>query len=101
MTITLIPLIEIDSQHDFWRGDRFRQFGMGLNVPKDEDYYEYMLADIPGDREHMLLTCVEGYKAGCALGFVKISNDDSKIVVKGKTIKEFMGTQNTFIVKMD
>ncbi|WP_299435634.1 hypothetical protein [uncultured Aquimarina sp.] len=94
----LIPLEMIKDDHEFWRGTRFRHYGVGLNVEsKEDDFYEYMLAEIPGERDFMLLTCVEGYKSGCALSLVKILDDKSKIVVTGKAIKYSMGTKNTYL----
>lgn len=95
----LIPLKDIKDDAELWRGTRFRQYKIGLNVKNEkDDFYEYMLAEIPGDREHMLLTCVEGYKSGCALAFVKTANDKSKIVVDGKSIKYSMGTKHTYLL---
>jgi len=98
MKYQLVPLEMIRDDQEFWRGTRFRQYGIGLNVEnKAEDYYEYMLAEIPGEKDFMLLTCVEGYKSGCALSLVKILDDNSKIVVTGKAIKYSMGTKNTYL----
>jgi len=73
MKDTLIPLEAIKDDELFWRGTRFRQYGVDPNVEnKEEGFYEYMLAEIPGERDFMLLTCVEGYKSGCALALVKM-----------------------------
>ena len=100
MTMELIPIINIKDDDEFWRGTRFRIYNVGLNVKdKKDDYYEYMLAQIPGDREHFLLTNVVGYKSGAALALVKTSDDKTKIVVTGKAIKFSIGTDNTFLVK--
>ncbi|MCD8528971.1 MAG: hypothetical protein LRY27_03185 [Chitinophagales bacterium] len=72
----MIALKNIDDNHVFWKGTRFRLYSIGLNVAnKEDDYYEYMLAEIPVNKDYMLLTCVEGYKAGCALALVKTIND--------------------------
>jgi hypothetical protein len=58
-----------------------------------------MLAQIPSDNKYMLLTNVEGYKAGAALALVKIKKSKTKIVVTGKAIKFSMGTDNTYLLK--
>ncbi len=95
----LIPLIEIDDNKQFWKGTRFRVHGVGLNVENQaDDYYEYMLAEIPGERDSMLITCVVGYKSGSALGFVKTSADKSQFSVSGKGLKEAVGTENVYLV---
>ena len=96
--MTLIPLKNIDDEIEFWKGTRFRQYEVGLNVDnKEDDYYEYMLAEIPGEKDFMLLTCVEGYKSGSALTLVKTTEDKSKFIVNGKAMKYSMGTENTYL----
>ena len=93
MKYALKPLRVISDDQEFCKGTRFRQYEVGLNVKnKEEDFYEYMLAEIPGEKEFMLLTCVEGYKSGSALALVK-----TKFIVTGKAIKYSMGTENTFL----
>ena len=78
------------------------QYEIGLNVSrKEDDYYEYMLAEIPGERDYMLLTCVEGYKSGSALAFVKTASDKSKFVITGKAIKYSMGTENVYLLETE
>lgn len=94
----LTPLKDIKDDTEYWKGTRFRQYEVGLNVAhKKDDYYEYMLAEIPGEKEFMLLTCVEGYKSGSALALVKITEDKNKFIVNGKAIKHSMGTKNTYL----
>ncbi|MBW1294159.1 hypothetical protein [Aquimarina litoralis] len=94
----LIPLKDIADTQEFWRGTRFRHYGVNVS-DKESDFYEYMLAEIPGNKEHMVLTCVEGYKSGIALALVKTSKDKTKFVVTGKAIKYAMGIENTFVIK--
>jgi hypothetical protein len=96
----LIPIKDIKDNDEFWRGTRFRMYNVGLNVKdKKDDYYEYMLAQIPGDSDHLLLTNVVGYKSGAALALVKTSDDKSKLVVTGEAIKFSIGTEDTFVIK--
>jgi len=96
----LIPLKKIKDNDEFWRGTRFRLYNVGQNVKrKRDDYYEYMLAEIPSDIKYMLLTNVKGYKSGAALTLVKIKKSKTKIVVTGKAIKFSMGTEGTFLLK--
>ena len=100
MTTKIKPLEEIEDDMEFWKGTRFRQYQVGLNVSnKEDDYYEYMLAEIPGERDFMLLTCVEGYKSGSALALVKTSKDKTKFIIKGQAIKYSMGIENTFLIE--
>jgi hypothetical protein len=43
--ITLIPLIEIDAEQEFWSGTKLRNINVGMNVTdKAQDYYDYILA---------------------------------------------------------
>ena len=95
-----IPISELNDTYEFWRGSRFRQYGIGLNVNSpEEDYYEYMLCEIPGNRDEMLLTCCEGYKSGCALAYVKTIEDKTKFKVDAKAIKYSMGEENIYFKK--
>ena len=96
--LQLLPLKDINDEKEFCKGTRFRQYGIGLNVDdKNDDFYEYMLAEIPSERNFMLLTCVEGYKSGSALALVKTIEDKTKFIVNGKAIKYSMGIENTYL----
>lgn len=98
--IKLIPLSSLPDDQEIFMGTRFRQYEIGLNVPrKEDDFYEYMLAQIPGDYKYMLLTCVEGAKSGSALAMVKTGDIPKRFVVTGKTIKYAMGTEHTFMLE--
>ena len=95
--LKLIPLSDIDDKRTFHLGNRFRQYEIGLNVEsKEEDYYEYMLCEMPGEREQMLLICAEGYKAGIGLAYVKTNGDDSTFLVNADAIKFSMGIENIY-----
>jgi len=95
----LIPLRDIRDEQEFWRGTRFRHYGVNV-TDQESDFYEYMLAEIPGERGFMLLTCVEGYKAGIALAMVKTTEDKTKFIVTGKAIKYAMGIENTYVKEL-
>jgi hypothetical protein len=100
MNTNLMPLSELEDDREIWMGTRFRQYEIGLNVArKEDDYYEYMLAAIPGEQDYMLLTCVEGPKSGFALALVKTGDIPDKFVVTGKAIKFSMGTEHTFMLE--
>jgi hypothetical protein len=93
----LKPLAGISDEEVFYKGTRFRQYVIGLNVKDPEDdYYEYMLAEIPGEPNRMLLTCVEGYKSGSHLALVK--KDKNEHHVTGEAMKFSMGTENTYVM---
>ena len=92
-----IPLSEIDDEQEFWLGSRFRIYGIGLNVPDPaDDFYEYMLAQVPGNSESMLAVNVRGAKAGFALAYVKTAPIKGRFVVNGAALKYSFGTDNTF-----
>ncbi|WP_179007811.1 hypothetical protein [Winogradskyella forsetii] len=91
------PIIEIDDSREFYRGTRFRQYGIGLNVKrKDDDYYEYMLTIVPGESDYLLLTCVEGYKSGSPLALVK--TEANEMYVTAKSLKRSMGIENVYLL---
>lgn len=92
------PISEIDDKTKFYRGTRFRKYEVGLNVVNPEDdFYEYMLTIVPGESEYLLLTCVEGYKAGNPLAFVK--TEPNKWFVTAKSLKWSMGIENVYLLK--
>ena len=99
MKPTLIPLALVNDHEQFWLGTRFRIYNIGQNIKdQEEDFYEYMLAQVPGESEYLLLTNVRGYKAGAALALVKIDFDSGKVVVTAKELKSCIGIVDTFIV---
>jgi hypothetical protein len=96
----LVSISEIKDNVEFWRGTRFRHLNVGLNVSdKNLDYYEYMLVEVPGELDYMLLTCVEGHKSGAALAFVKTALDKSKFVVTAEAIKFSMGEKDIYLIQ--
>ena len=96
--MNLIPLKDIKDKTEFWKGTRFRHYEIGLNIEnKKDDFYEYMLAEIPGEKDFMLLTCVEGYKSGSALALVKTQINKTKLIVTAKAMKFSMGIENTYL----
>lgn len=57
MQKNLTPLLKISDEEPFYKGTRFRHYEIGLNFENEEDdFYEYMLAEIPGEVNFMLLT---------------------------------------------
>jgi hypothetical protein len=95
----LIALTDIPDDDEFFIGTRFRILNVGLNVAdKKDDYYEYMLVEIPRDKKHMSLTNVEGHKSGSILALVKTKEDQSKFVTTGQALKFSMGTDNTYLL---
>lgn len=91
------PISGIDDKTKFYRGTRFRQYEVGLNVSNPEDdYYEYMLTIVPGESEYLLLTCVEGYKAGNPLALVK--TEPNEWYVLATSIKRSMGIENVYLL---
>jgi hypothetical protein len=99
-TMKLIPLGDTDDKAEFYKGTRFKIFNAGLNVKnQSDDFYEYMLCEISGDRNYMQLINITGYKSGAVLAHVKTKDDKTKLVVTGKAIKFSIGTDNTFLLE--
>jgi len=95
----IIQLKELDDNMSIWKGTRFRQYNVDLNVTdKKDDYYEYMLTEIPGEKDFMLLTCVEGYKSGSPLAYVKTDNVEKSFKVNIGEMKSSMGIEGTFMI---
>jgi hypothetical protein len=98
----ITPLADIADNVEFWRGTRFRQYGIGLNVEKaEDDFYEYMLTLVPGESEYLLLTCVEGYKSGSPLAFVKTEISKNLKCVTASSMKLSMGVENVYLKEVD
>lgn len=91
------PISEINDKTKFYRGSRFRQYGIGLNVKnKEDDYYEYMLTIVLGEPDHLLLMCVEGYKSGSPLAYVK--TEPNEMYVTANSLKRSMGVENVYLL---
>lgn len=102
--LKLTALVEVDDAEEFWSGTRVRIYGVGMNVPdKTEDYYDYMLATIPGEREFMLVTNVTTdagrHKAGASTGLIRTVPQVDRFVVVGSTLKEYFGLEKVYLLK--
>ena len=94
-----IKLTEVKDSDEFYLGSRFRIYNVGLNVSDEsDDFYEYMLAEIPGEKEHMLLTNIVGHKSGNVLAYVKTKRESNSFVVTAKDVKFSIGTKNTYLI---
>lgn len=98
-----IPLLEIAGDVEFYRGTRFRQYGVGLNgAAEQDDYYEYMLA-YESYAFHMLLVNVSSeagsYKAGGVVCAIKMLANVNRAVVTAEAVAYSMGTENMFLVR--
>lgn len=95
----MMPLLEILDNQIFYKGTRFRIYNVGLNVKdKTLDFHEYMLVELPGDENYMLLTCVDAYKSGSSLALVKKNEENGK-TVNGKSLKFSLGVKDTFVLE--
>jgi len=92
----IIKLTDVEDSEEFYLGTRFRIYNVGLNESDEsEDFYEYILAEIPAEKEHMLLTNVIGHKSGKALAYVKTKRESNSFVVTGNDVKFSIGTKKT------
>lgn len=101
--ITKTELSKFADDHVFSIGTFIRIYGVNdLAAKKDkDDYYEYMIADIPGDSEFKLITNVSREatigKSGYALAMVKTINKTNG--VSGKELKRSVGIKKTYIIE--
>ena len=98
----LIPISDIHDTGEIWRGTVFRVMNIGMNVPKEKDYYDYMLVKIPWESEFLILVNVtyDNTKAGAVYGTsVKVSAPGVAATVSGKAIKEALSLETCFLVK--
>ena len=98
----LVSLLDIPDDYEIWRGSVFRVMNVGMNVPKEEDYYDYMLVGIPWESEFLILVNVthDNTKAGAVYGTsVKVSAPGVASTVSGKAIKEALSLERCFLVK--
>lgn len=97
----LIPVIELKDNEEFFKGTKFRLYGVGLqNATQETDFYEYML--IYDNPNYMTLANVSSelgrYKAGHVLCHIPIHKIEGRIVVSGKEIKRMLDAEKTFLV---
>lgn len=96
-------LSEFDDKHQFSIGTYLRIYGVNDLAAKEEkdDYYEYMIADIPGDSEYKLITNVSrevtAFKSRYALAMAKTTNDTNWI--SAKELKRVAGEDKTYIIE--
>jgi len=58
-----------------------------------------MLTIVPGESEYLLLTCVEGYKSGSPLAFVK--TEPNEMYVTAKSLKYSIGIENVYLLNLN
>lgn len=96
-------LSEFDDKHQFSIGTFLRIYGVNdLAAKKEEDdYYEYMIADIPGDSEYKLITNVSRevtvFKSGYALTMAKTTNGTNWI--SAMELKRVVGVDKTYVIE--
>lgn len=43
----MIALYQIDNNMKLWKGAELRKYNVGLNLPDDQNFYDYILACLP------------------------------------------------------
>lgn len=102
-TTVNIPLQEIAGDVEFYRGTRFRRYGVGLNgVAEKDDYYEYMLVDTD-TTSYMLFVNVSSesgsHKAGHVSCYVQKLVDVNRAVVTAEAIKYSVGKEHMYLMQ--
>lgn len=97
----LIPLSELDDNQEFYKGAKFRLYGVGLSQANpEEDYYDYML--IYDHSDHMTLANVTSdkgrHKAGSVICYVPLHKVEGRIVVSAAEMKRMFGIEKTFFI---
>lgn len=92
-----IPLKELDDNYKVWVGTIVRMYDVGLNVKdKAEDYYEYLVSNIYDNSEYLQLTNLSSGEAGNIICVIK--KDEPNHYSLGKSLKEMMGIEKTFVL---
>ncbi|WP_088044674.1 hypothetical protein [Bacillus sp. EAC] len=91
-----IPLANIKHSKKLWRGTRIRLYNIGAYENKEDDFYEYILTEIYDNREYYQFVGYSGHKAGALLCVLK--KEIPEHYVLGKTLKEMVGLEDTFIL---
>jgi hypothetical protein len=90
----LIKLSDIDEGLELWRGTKIRLVNNGTNLHPDDKYFDYLLANLPWDSDHMILVNVtqKSHKEG-AVYATKIPIDKSikKIIVNKTGFRNALG----------
>jgi hypothetical protein len=99
----LVKIKDVGIDVKFWSGAIFREYEVGLNVDSKSDYYDYMLINIPSEKDYLLfINITQGNnKAGSTLCYVKIPDIDNGKYVTTKEIKNAIGVENIFWLKFD
>ena len=89
----LIPLKDLDSKKEFWRGTRIRLMNHGDMHP-DDKFFDYQLTELPDDKDHMILVNITdgSHKAGAIYnGKVPIATEANRRVTKLQDLKNVLG----------
>ncbi|GLX66873.1 hypothetical protein [Paenibacillus glycanilyticus] len=92
-----IPLRNINDDKKIWAGTKVRLYNVGLNViDKADDYYDYLVSFIYDNVEYLQLTNLSQGEAGNIICVIK--KDTPNHYALGKTLKEMMGLEYTFVL---
>jgi len=92
-----IPLESIDDNQKIWVGTKVRLFGIGLKVEdKSDDYNDYLVSYIYDNNEFLQLTNLSQGEAGNIICVIIMDKPNHYSL--GKTLKEILGVQNTFVL---
>ncbi len=92
-----IPLIDIEDDGKIWAGTKVRLYNVGLNVKdKSLDYFDYLVSYIYDNNDYLQLTNLSQGEAGNIICVIK--KDSPNHYALGKSLKEMMGLENTYLL---
>ena len=101
-----IKLSDIDKNLELWRGTKIRLMNDGTNLYPEVEYYDYMLVQVPGDNDYMILVniTIDDYKEGAVFRKkAAIDHSLNKAVVKKAALREALGPdfKNCYLISWD
>ncbi len=95
----LVDINKLDNTKEFWSGSEIRIYNVGMNVPTEEDFYDYMLISPRWEDGWMYLVNVThgNNKAGSLLSALKIDSPVGNHAVTCKELKRSVGTKDVFV----
>ena len=101
MGVELVPLSSMVDDSKFWPGSVLRLFDVGMNVEKDQDFYDYMLINVPWEGEHLVVANVthDNSKAGAVMCAVPIAEPGVSKAVDCAALKKSLGDGPWYWVK--
>ena len=97
----LTEIRKVPNSVEFWAGVEFRLYNVGMNVSKENDFYDYMLIYLQWDKSQLLLVNVtrDNTKAGSVMSAIQVDSELGGLAVTCEAVKKAIGEEDVYLIE--